>query len=108
LDDIVSMADAKFFWDNVKRAVLRQETTQEWVAGKAGISFNTFQGWISKDIFPRADDAQKIAAALATTVEYLVTGLTWTNKKTVDTIYSHIGEINKHIDALTRAVRDLR
>ncbi|MDR1596417.1 MAG: helix-turn-helix domain-containing protein [Treponema sp.] len=102
------MADAKFFWENVKKEILRQETTQEWVARKAGISFNTFQGWISKGIFPRANDAQKIAIALTTTVEYLVTGLRWNNKKTVDTIFTHITEVNKHLDALTRSVRDLR
>jgi hypothetical protein len=41
-------------------------------------------------------------------VEYLVTGLVWNNKKTVDAVFTHIGEINKHLDALTRAIRDLR
>ncbi|MDR3172044.1 MAG: helix-turn-helix domain-containing protein [Treponema sp.] len=102
------MADANLFWENVKKEILRQETTQEWVARKAGISFNTFQGWISKGIFPRADDAQKIAMALATTVDYLVTGMVWNNKKSVDAIFTHISEINKHLDALTRAIRDLR
>lgn len=62
------------FWDRVNESVKSQRTTQEWVAGRAGISHNTFRGWISKKVLPRADQAQAIAKALGVTVEYLVTG----------------------------------
>jgi hypothetical protein len=36
--------DASIFWENVKKEIKLQNTTQEWVAMKSGISFNTFQG----------------------------------------------------------------
>jgi transcriptional regulator with XRE-family HTH domain len=62
------------FWDRVKSEIKSQNTTQEWVATKAGQKLRTFQGWISREIMPNADQAQAIASALGVTVEYLVTG----------------------------------
>jgi transcriptional regulator with XRE-family HTH domain len=62
------------FWQRVKTAIKSQNTTQEWVAHKASISFRTFCGWIAKDRLPDANDAVSIAQSLNTTVEYLVTG----------------------------------
>ena len=41
---------------------------------KTGIHLSTLSTWRRKNIFPRADDALKIADALGTTVEYLVAG----------------------------------
>jgi transcriptional regulator with XRE-family HTH domain len=62
------------FWKNTKLYIKSQNTTQEWVARQAGISLNTFKGWISKQIMPNADQAVAIAKALGTTVESLVGG----------------------------------
>ena len=62
------------FWNNINRLIRQADTTQEVVAQKAGISVNTLRGWASKDIYPRVDDAYKVAKALGTTVEYLFTG----------------------------------
>lgn len=62
------------FWENVNKEIKRQNTTQEWVSKKSDISYMTFKGWISKDVFPRALDAVKIAKSLGVTVEYLVNG----------------------------------
>lgn len=62
------------FWDRVRSEIKGQRTTQEWLSGKAGISFNTFQGWIAKGRLPDVEQAQAIAYALGVTVEYLVTG----------------------------------
>jgi transcriptional regulator with XRE-family HTH domain len=41
---------------------------------KTGIKQSTLSTWRSEKTYPRADDAVKIAAALQTTVEFLVTG----------------------------------
>jgi len=41
---------------------------------KTGIHLSTLSTWRRKNIFPRADDALKIADALDTTVDYLVSG----------------------------------
>ena len=62
------------FWDRAKARIKQQNTTQEWVAGKADVSFRTFQNWIYTNRLPDADQAVAIAAALGTTVEQLVTG----------------------------------
>ena len=62
------------FWDRVKARIKQQNTTQEWVAGQAGVVVGSFRGWIAKGRKPDADRAVAIAAALGTTVEQLVTG----------------------------------
>lgn len=62
------------FWERLKNEIKRQNTTQEWVAGKINVSYRTFNGWISRKIMPNADQAVSIAKLLDTTVEYLITG----------------------------------
>jgi transposase len=57
--------DASIFWENVKKEIKSQNTTHEWVAKNSGISFNTFQGWISKGIYPRVNEAIRIAVSLS-------------------------------------------
>ena len=66
--------DANLFWDNVKRLVKEQKTTQAKLAEDCGISFRNLQNQISRNIFPQVDDASKIAQALGVTVDYLITG----------------------------------
>ncbi len=105
---ILAMESAEAFWENTKKEIRRQNTTHEWVAKKAGISFNTFQGWISKDIFPRANEAVRIADALDTSVEYLVRGAMRDNKSNIEIITRHLPEISRHINAISEAVKGLR
>jgi SOS-response transcriptional repressor LexA len=62
------------FWENVKNLIKENDTYQEWVAHKCGVKPRTFQNWIYRKILPNIVEGQKIAAALETTVEYLVTG----------------------------------
>jgi transcriptional regulator with XRE-family HTH domain len=99
---------AALFWDNIKREIKAQNTTQEWVAKKAGISFNTLQGWISKGIFPRVNAAVRIAAALDTSVEYLVTGSIQDNRQAIDVICRHLSQIQEHLEIIGVAVKKLR
>lgn len=57
--------------------VKEENTTQEWVSSQTidpKVNFRTLQGWISKDIVPRADQLYSLATVLNTTVEYLVDG----------------------------------
>lgn len=62
------------FWDAVRARIREQNTKIESVANDAGISTNTLNGWISKGRLPRVDEATRLAKALGTTVEYLITG----------------------------------
>jgi hypothetical protein len=50
------------------------QTTQEWVAAQSGIKYQTLRGWVTKGIFPRANEAAALAKTLDTSVEELVTG----------------------------------
>ncbi|MDR1047961.1 MAG: helix-turn-helix domain-containing protein [Treponema sp.] len=99
---------AAVFWENVKKEIKQQNTTQEWVAKKSGISFNTFQGWISKGIYPRVNEAIRIAVALNTSVEYLVCGAVQDNKKALETIYRHLPQIYGHLETIEKAVKELQ
>ena len=100
--------DASIFWENVKNEVKLQNTTQEWVAKKSGISFNTFQGWISKGIFPRVNEAIRIAVSLNASVEYLASGAVQDNKKTIDTIWRLLPKIQKDLESIKEAVKEIR
>lgn len=66
--------NAEQFWNNVKPLIKQQNKTQESLASELNIPFGTFQGWITYKRLPDVVSAYKIAQALGTTVEYLVTG----------------------------------
>jgi hypothetical protein len=63
------------FWNNVNFIIKLRNTTQDWVAVKAGINPSAFRSSISKSNEPGVFRALKIAQVLDTTVEYLVTGI---------------------------------
>jgi transcriptional regulator with XRE-family HTH domain len=96
--------DAAIFWENVKREIKNQNTTQDWVAKKAGISFNTFQGWIAKGIFPRVNEAARIASALAVTIDYLVSGAA-PSPNPADPILRQISGIERRLSGIRSLLR---
>jgi transcriptional regulator with XRE-family HTH domain len=100
--------NAVVFWENVKKEIKLQNTTQEWVAKKAGISFNTFQGWISKAIYPRVNEAVRIAAALNTSVEYLIRGTVKGNTRAIETICRQLPHMYDCLNIIQEAVKDIK
>ena len=64
------------FWLRVKAKLDYQNCTQRELAEKIGESYNTLQSWINRDRLPNAEQAVKVAEALHTSVEFLVTGKT--------------------------------
>jgi len=100
--------NASIFWKNVQKEIKAQNTTQEWIASKSHISFNTFQGWISKGIYPRVNEAIRIAASLNTSVEYLANGAVQNSRKPLETICEHLPKIQEHLDFIKEAVRELQ
>jgi transcriptional regulator with XRE-family HTH domain len=100
--------DASLFWETVKKEIKSQNTTQEWVAMNSGISFNTFQGWISKGIFPRVNEAIRIAVSLNTSVEYLVNGAIQNNKKPIEIICQQLPKIQENLDSIKEAIKQLQ
>ena len=100
--------DASVFWENVKREIKSQNTTQEWVAKNSGISFNTLQGWISKGIFPRVNEAIRIAVTLNTSVEFLVLGAVQNNRKQIELIRQNLSKIQIYLDSIEEAIKELQ
>lgn len=62
------------FWNNVNLLIKQQNKTQASVSLECGFNQRRIQNLSSASRFPDADEAVKIAQALGTTVEYLVTG----------------------------------
>ena len=100
--------NAAIFWENVKKEIKIQNTTQEWVAKNSGISFNTFQGWVSKGIYPRVNEAVRIAVSLNTSIEYLVNGSVENNKNSIEIICQHLPKVQEHLEYIKNAVKELQ
>jgi transcriptional regulator with XRE-family HTH domain len=63
-----------YFLEQLKDELNYQCFTQKELSEKTNISINTIRGWFSKDLVPDVFSATKVAKALNTTVEFLVTG----------------------------------
>lgn len=68
------MYNKDMFWDNVKTILSQNKILQKDFADKLGYNLSTLKNQMARNISPSVDDAVKIAQALNTTVEYLVTG----------------------------------
>jgi len=64
------------FWSRLKSEIKAKNTTQEWIAGKIGVSFGTFRKWMTRKTYPDVREGVEIAKLLETSAEYLVTGIT--------------------------------
>lgn len=62
------------FWRRVKEILDYKDLTQRELAEKIHEQYNTLQSWINRDRLPNAEQSVKIAGALNTSVEFLVTG----------------------------------
>ncbi len=63
------------FWVRTKQQIKDQNTTQDIVAQIIGVNVRTFQGWMSREIMPNADQVLLIARALKVNPEWLVFGI---------------------------------
>lgn len=69
------MNEAIDFWKRINFLIKNSGTKQQSVAELCNIPYQTFRGWVTRQVFPDALQSVKIAKALNTTVEYLVTGV---------------------------------
>ena len=86
------------FWLRVKDKLDFQDSTQRDLAQNINESYNTLQSWINRDRLPNAEQAVKIAEALNTSVEFLVTGKS-SNKK---------NDHSKTVKLLEQAIENLQ
>ena len=85
------------FWNLVKSEMKEKRLTQAETAESCGFNWNTFRGWIYKDIMPVVTDAYIIARYLGVDLEYLVTGKTANQKQKIEKIRSAIQQIDKKL-----------
>lgn len=62
------------FFDRVKELIKQQDYSLITFLESLGINYSSYKSTKQQGNLPRADEAVKIAKALNTTVEYLVTG----------------------------------
>ena len=62
------------FWIRVNALIKANNTKQQIIAEQCDLSYQTFRGWVTRKVFPDAFQSYKIAKALNTSVEYLITG----------------------------------
>ncbi len=62
------------FYDNVKKLVKKNNLTLRAFIESLGINYDSYNSCKKYSNLPRADEAVKIAKALDTSVEFLVTG----------------------------------
>ncbi len=88
------------FWLRVKEKLDYMDFTQRELAQKIGESYNTLQSWINRNRLPNAEQAVKIADALNTSVEFLVTGTSITPKpdhsKTITLLETAINNLSQY------------
>lgn len=66
--------NADDFWKHVKADAKSRGLTLARLAGACDIPYGKLQGWIHRSVLPDVFSAFRIAKALGTTVESLVTG----------------------------------
>lgn len=91
---------AELFWQNVKAQIKAQNTTQEWLCKECGFILSSFRNRISLKRYPTVIEAYKIAQALNTTVEYLVTGEDSTHGEKITEIKNLLLQINENLDKI--------
>lgn len=67
-------SDAKEFWERVNALIKEKNITQTSLSVLCGFNARRIQNLSGSDRWPDAVEAFKIAQALGTSVEYLVTG----------------------------------
>jgi transcriptional regulator with XRE-family HTH domain len=93
-DDVVS------FWKRVNSHIKSQKTKQEAIASECNISYQTFRGWRTNKRYPSTPETYRIAQALHTSVEYLVTGENPDNSAIIESIRKHLKNIENDVNRL--------
>ena len=88
------------FYERVKSLAKKNNYTIEYAVKQAGLSLGAYNSYRRRQNLPRADEAQKIAQALGTTVEFLITGKEPDNSpnrliKDIQAVIDHYRNISK-------------
>ena len=93
------------FWKRTNKLIKDKNSKQENVAQECGIPYQTLRSWVTRQTFPDALQTYKIAQALNTTVEYLVTGEDSTHGEKIAEIKNLLLLVNQNLDILNKEVQ---
>lgn len=91
--------DIETFWLNVKNLCKLKKISQDTLAEMCLINKATFHNWIYRNISPDVISAFKIANALNTSIEFLVTG------EESDSSKNQLLEIKKQLEQMLASLR---
>jgi len=92
--------DAVSFWNRVKQLIKSNNTTQRGLSETIGLSARALEIKIGRKSTPDVFEAYKIAQALNTTVEYLVTGEHTNNAEKIAEIKNLLLQVTQNLDIL--------
>lgn len=96
--------DAVSFWNRVKQLIKSNNTTQRGLSETIGLGARTLEIKIGRKSVPDVFEAYKIAQALNTTVEYLVTGEYTNNAEKIAEIKNLLLQVTENLDILNKRV----
>ena len=90
--------DAVSFWNRVKELIKSNNTTQRGLSETIGLSPRALEIKISRKSVPDIFEAYKIAQALHTTVEYLISGNDTDSTKKINETRNLLLNVIKNLD----------
>jgi len=66
--------NTKSFWSRVKVRIKEKAVTQAETAKVCGLSYSKFRNWMSKNMIPPLNYADRLARYLGVSLEYLIDG----------------------------------
>lgn len=88
------------FWDRTNALIKQQNKTQSSVSVDCGFNARRIQNLSGAERMPDVFEAYKIAQALNTTVEYLVTGKHTNNAEKIAQIKNLLLQVSENLDIL--------
>ena len=90
----------KGYWQRVKTLLKQKKLTGEDASKACDIYYNTWRGWIAKNIIPGLQDSVKIAKYLNVSLDYLATGKERNSSARIEEIQALMKKANDKLTSL--------
>ena len=88
------------FWKRTNKLIKNKNSKQENIAQECGIPYQTLRSWVTRQTFPDALQAYKIAKVLHTTVEYLISGKDTDSTEKINETRNLLLNVIKNLDTI--------
>ena len=82
--------DIASFWERTNQLIKSQKTTQRALSVNCGFAFRRIESLVSLNRMPDGIETYRIAQALNTSVEFLITGKEPDTKPRLDSVKAHL------------------